>query len=155
MDPALLDATHVFLRIDAVRRPLVAPYEGPFPVLSRSPKTFVILRREKHFTVSVDRLKPAAFLPEIGHPGRLPGLGSQVLPGRDEIQDAPINADVAPSPSPAVSVAESPPAASSSLVDVVPPQSSSAAPSPALDPDDWPLPTRYGRRPRPPDRLNI
>ena len=57
--PRLLTATHVFLRIDAVKRPLTPPYEGPFPVLERSPKTFRILRHGKPVTVSVDRLKPA------------------------------------------------------------------------------------------------
>ena len=52
MDPALLSSSHVFLRIDAVKRPLVPPYEGPFLVLRRSAKTFVILRKGKEFTVS-------------------------------------------------------------------------------------------------------
>ena len=67
LDPRLLDATHVFLRVDAVRRPLVPPYEGPFPVVSRSPstKTFVILKRGKPITVTVDRLKPAVLLPDV------------------------------------------------------------------------------------------
>ena len=64
VDPALLAATHVILRVDAVRRPLVAPYDGPFPLISRAGKIFVILRKEKPVTVSVDRLKPAAMLPE-------------------------------------------------------------------------------------------
>ena len=62
--PLLAAATHVFLRVDAVKRPLTPPYEGPFPVLRRSDsgKTFDILRNEKTFTVSIDRLKPATFL---------------------------------------------------------------------------------------------
>ena len=60
----LMSATHVFLRVDAVRRPLVPPYEGPFPVISRSDKTFVTLRRDSPVTVTVDRLKPAFILPE-------------------------------------------------------------------------------------------
>ena len=64
VDQHLSTASHVFIRVDAVRRPLVPPYEGPFPVLERSDKTFVVLRREKPYTVTIDRLKPAAFLPE-------------------------------------------------------------------------------------------
>ena len=84
VDPALLRATHVFLRVDAVRRPLVAPYEGPFPVISRSDsnKTFVILRREKPVTVTIDRLKPAVFLPEADRPSRVvPGTApASVVP---------------------------------------------------------------------------
>ena len=55
---ALDTASHVFLRVDAVRRPLTPPYEGPFPVVHRSAKTFKILRNGKSITVSVDRLKP-------------------------------------------------------------------------------------------------
>lgn len=40
--PTLSQVSHVFLRVDAVRRPLSRPYEGPFRVLER-PKTFVHL----------------------------------------------------------------------------------------------------------------
>ena len=64
VDPALRSASHVFLRVDAVKRPLVPPYEGPFPVLCRSDKTFDLLRKDKTITVSIDRLKPAHFLPD-------------------------------------------------------------------------------------------
>ena len=116
VDPGLLQASHVFLRIDAVKKPLVPPYEGPYPVLERSQKTFVLLKRDKPVTVTIDRLKPAVFLPESLQP---------------------------PSPPP----------------DVTCPQRDSAPASsptpPRLDPSSWPLPTRYGRRPRQPDRLNI
>ena len=52
--------THVWLRIDRVRRPLEAPYVGPYEVVSRSDKTFVIrLFSGKLDSVSIDRLKPA------------------------------------------------------------------------------------------------
>ena len=66
VDPLLERASHVFMRVDAVRPPLVPPYDGPFPVLSRGAKTFDILWREKPYTVSVDRLKPARLLPDAG-----------------------------------------------------------------------------------------
>ena len=57
--PASLEATPcVFVRVDAVRRPLSPPYVGPFEVLERNSKTFVLLRAGKPWTVSVDRLKP-------------------------------------------------------------------------------------------------
>ena len=72
VDPALADPTHVFLRVDAVKRPLVPPYEGPFQVLSRTDKTFVILKRGKPNTVTIDRLKPAFFLPESTPPDASP-----------------------------------------------------------------------------------
>ena len=61
VDPALQSASHVLLRVDAVRRPLVPPYIGPFPVLQRSPKTFLILQNGQEKTVTIDRLKPAFF----------------------------------------------------------------------------------------------
>ena len=57
--PQLLDVTHVYVRVDAVKRPLSRPYEGPFKMLERSEKTFIICRAGKSYTVSVDRLKPA------------------------------------------------------------------------------------------------
>ena len=59
VDAALQSASHVLLRVDAVRRPLVPPYEGPFEVLERNAKTFIISRHGKSVTISIDRLKPA------------------------------------------------------------------------------------------------
>ena len=56
---ALAKTSHVFLRVDAVRRPLTPPYDGPFPVLQRGEKTFKILKGNKELLVSIDRLKPA------------------------------------------------------------------------------------------------
>ena len=55
---ALDSSSHVFLRVDAVKRPLTPPYEGPFPVLHRSEKTFKIIKHGKPLTASIDRLKP-------------------------------------------------------------------------------------------------
>ena len=57
--PSLVDVFHVYLRVDAIKRPLCRPYEGPFRVLKKDAKTFVISRAGKAWTVSVDRLKPA------------------------------------------------------------------------------------------------
>ena len=47
---------HVFVRNDAVRKPLQTPYEGPYPVLERTDKFFKL---NINGTVSIDRLKPA------------------------------------------------------------------------------------------------
>ncbi|CAM1292349.1 Uncharacterised protein r2_g154 [Pycnogonum litorale] len=50
----------VWLRVDRVRRPLEAPYQGPFLVLKRSPKTFVLQKPNgREMSVTIDRLKPA------------------------------------------------------------------------------------------------
>ena len=56
----------VWRRIDRVRRPLEAPYEGPFRVVSRHAKFFVIeLPDASQVAVSVDRLKPV-FQSQLG-----------------------------------------------------------------------------------------
>jgi hypothetical protein len=55
----LRDCSHVFVRDDAVRQGLQPPYNGPFRVISRSDKLFVLQINEKVVTVSIDRVKPA------------------------------------------------------------------------------------------------
>lgn len=49
----------VFVRTDAVRRPLQPPYEGPFAVIKRCDKFYKINMNGKHVNVSIDRLKAA------------------------------------------------------------------------------------------------
>ena len=51
--------THVFIRHDAVRKPLQAPYDGPYPIVDRTDKHFTVGRNGHKDTVSIDRLKPA------------------------------------------------------------------------------------------------
>lgn len=54
---------HVWVRVDRIRRPLEAPYTGPFRVVSRSTKTFTVETPSgDKDTVSIDRVKPA-YLP--------------------------------------------------------------------------------------------
>ena len=55
----LTSCTHVWLRVDRVRSPLEAPYQGPFEVIRRSADTFTILVKSKPQVVSIDRVKPA------------------------------------------------------------------------------------------------
>ncbi|CAL8072959.1 unnamed protein product [Calicophoron daubneyi] len=61
--PPQLSTWTLFLRNDAVRRPLQAPYTGSFKVLRRTPKHYTIDKDGSRETVSVDRLNPA-FLDE-------------------------------------------------------------------------------------------
>ena len=56
---ALSAAKAVYLRHDARRLPLQRPYDGPFAVIERGEKTFIISRNGSPQTVSIDRLKPA------------------------------------------------------------------------------------------------
>ncbi|KOX68373.1 hypothetical protein WN51_07924 [Melipona quadrifasciata] len=52
-------ASHVFVRLDQVKTSLQNPLQGPFPVISRNNKTYVVRIRGKDTHVSIDRLKPA------------------------------------------------------------------------------------------------
>ena len=67
---SLAACSSVFVRVDAVKRPLTRPYIGPFEVLQRSNKTYVLCRSGKPWTVSVDRLKPC-FPPVMSAPQAL------------------------------------------------------------------------------------
>ncbi|XP_071439030.1 uncharacterized protein [Hetaerina americana] len=55
----LRTTSHVFVRNDAVRGSLQPPYEGPFAVVSRLPKDFVVNIRGRNAVISLNRLKPA------------------------------------------------------------------------------------------------
>ena len=55
----LLLCTHVFVRVDCVRKPLQQPYNGPYPVVHRTAKHFKVNIDGRNDTISLDRLKPA------------------------------------------------------------------------------------------------
>ena len=55
----LANAAQVFVRIDGYKAPLQAPYKGPYPVLERGPKAYIVDLDGKTDSVTVDRLKPA------------------------------------------------------------------------------------------------
>lgn len=59
IDKGLSTCTHVWVRTDAVRKPLQPPYKGPYKVLRRENKYFVLEVNNKKETVSIDRLKVA------------------------------------------------------------------------------------------------
>ncbi|GFS73705.1 uncharacterized protein NPIL_379921 [Nephila pilipes] len=54
--------SHVFVRVDRVKKALESPYEGPFPVVARNDKYYTLIIKEKDINVSVDRLKQAYLL---------------------------------------------------------------------------------------------
>ena len=56
---ALRRAEYVLVRHGARRTPPDRPYDGPFRVLKREEKFFVVKMGAKEQTISVDRLKPA------------------------------------------------------------------------------------------------
>jgi hypothetical protein len=55
----LSDCTHVFIRQDAIRKPLDQPYDGAYPVLNSKDTYFITGINGRRDTVSLDRLKPA------------------------------------------------------------------------------------------------
>ncbi|CAH8605254.1 unnamed protein product [Schistosoma haematobium] len=59
LERELSTCSHVFVRVDSVRKPWQQPYEGPFHVIARHEKTFKVDRYGRVEIVSVDRLKPA------------------------------------------------------------------------------------------------
>lgn len=66
----LKKCSHVFVRIDSVKRSLQHPYDGPYEVLERGDKSFNVLVAGKQQCISIDRLKPAFICnPEVNaHP---------------------------------------------------------------------------------------
>ncbi|XP_055542837.1 uncharacterized protein LOC129728424 [Wyeomyia smithii] len=57
----LSTCSHVFVKIGAVKPPLTQPYQGPFRVLRRKKKVFIVYINGKQSSICVDRLK-AAFI---------------------------------------------------------------------------------------------
>nr|CUU99444.1 hypothetical transcript [Hymenolepis microstoma] len=55
----LYTSPFVFVRVDTVKKPLQPPYDGPYKVLQRKPKYFILDRNGTKDSVNIDRLKPA------------------------------------------------------------------------------------------------
>ena len=58
INPDLHSATHVFIWMILCENTLQPPYRGPFQVIRRTDKFFVLDRNGKHDAVSIDGLKP-------------------------------------------------------------------------------------------------
>lgn len=75
----LHSATHVFIRVDSHRPPLAPPYSGPYKVIQRRPKAFLLdIRGTKNWT-SIDRLKPAFLQEDDPPPVRLSRAGRPLV----------------------------------------------------------------------------
>ncbi|GBM27489.1 hypothetical protein AVEN_41604-1 [Araneus ventricosus] len=59
-----LKASHVFLRIDRIRKSLEPPYAGPCKFRSRTSKLFTVEVNSRPVTISIERLKAALMLPD-------------------------------------------------------------------------------------------
>ena len=68
--PELQHCTHVYVRHDAVRKPLQRPYDGPYQVVRRDDKKVVVMKNGRPVTVSVDRVKPAHIDSPVDSPPR-------------------------------------------------------------------------------------
>lgn len=55
----LLNCEYVFVRVDKVKPTLTPPYDGPYRVMKRLRKHYVIEIKGKNTSISIDRLKPA------------------------------------------------------------------------------------------------
>ena len=56
---ALKTCQFAWLRLDRVRSPLEAPYQGPYKVLNKTDDTFILEIKSRPVVVSIDRVKPA------------------------------------------------------------------------------------------------
>lgn len=65
--PSLTQTSHVFIRDDTVKPSMKQPYDGPFRVMDRKDKYFIVQRKGRHDKVAIDRLKPA-FISEQATP---------------------------------------------------------------------------------------
>lgn len=70
--PELKNASHVFVRCNLIKKGGTYPYDGPYPVLNRMDKYFVVLVRNKKLKITIDRLKPAFFATGTDEPQQEP-----------------------------------------------------------------------------------
>ena len=77
----LMSSSFVFIRKGEFNVPALSPlYTGPFKVLSKGPKSFVLDLGGRHESVSVDRLKPYLGGDDV-QPARAPPMGRPPLRG--------------------------------------------------------------------------
>ncbi|XP_068234097.1 uncharacterized protein [Palaemon carinicauda] len=74
----LHSATHVFLRNDTIKSPLMHPYTDSFLSIQRNPKAFLPIIRGKEDWVCIEHLKPAYLLPDDPPTVRLSRAGRPI-----------------------------------------------------------------------------
>jgi len=84
----LATSEEVFVRHDGLKQPLQQPYDGPYKVIKRAEKTFVVRMNGRDVTVSIDRLKPAYIMADDPVASQ-EGNNDEVAPGSTE-EDAVI-----------------------------------------------------------------
>ena len=63
MPHILQNCTHIYIRNDPIKANLTPTYDGPFFVVSRTNKTFHVLRNNTLYAVAINNVKPAFSLP--------------------------------------------------------------------------------------------
>lgn len=76
----------VFVRIDAVKRSLQRPYEGPYKIVKRFEKYFDVLIAGKQQKITIDRLKPAYVCEENISSYPAEDSGSKVTPSGHRVR---------------------------------------------------------------------
>ena len=101
----LQSCTHVWVRVDRVRRPLEAPYTGPFLIKKRQPKYFTLeTNTGASQTVSIDRLKPAIIPSSTGTPVQETSPSLPESPARLEPETSLSDQSIEKTETPAVQV---------------------------------------------------
>ena len=86
---ALADSSFVYIRRGGAKSPLSPAYSGPYAVITRFPKYFILDMGDRQESVSVDRLKPPlgsaiftlAVAPRRGRPFKLVASPGKPLGG--------------------------------------------------------------------------
>ncbi|UYV72959.1 hypothetical protein LAZ67_10001274 [Cordylochernes scorpioides] len=80
------DNNHSFMVNDRVKKPLELTYEGPFPVLARTGKFFILKVKGRNVTISIDRLAYSDNLTSESPPAARP-IVSEALPSTSSQQN--------------------------------------------------------------------
>lgn len=80
LEKDLSSCSHVWIRVDSVRKPLQLPYRGPYKVLERHDKHFVLDINGKTDSVSIDRLKVAYLEEDFQNQPFTPSMPKEPLP---------------------------------------------------------------------------